>query len=70
VLEAIGGGAAATKYNLYASLSNMPIAYLTIVDGWAYGRWHANGLLLADALAGILGVAFFATVLVATRRQA
>jgi PAT family beta-lactamase induction signal transducer AmpG len=68
VLEAIGGGAAATKYNLYASLANMPIAYLTIVDGWAYGRWHANGLLAADALAGILGVAFFAVVVVATRR--
>ena len=33
VLEAIGGGAAATKYNLYASLANMPIAYLVIVDG-------------------------------------
>jgi MFS family permease len=67
VLEAIGRGAAATKYNLYASLSNMPIAYLTIVDGWAYGRWHANGLLAADALSGIVAVAFFAAVSLATR---
>ena len=62
VLEAIGRGAAATKYNLYASLSNMPIAYMTIADGWAYGRWHANGLLAADALSGMVGVAFFAAV--------
>jgi MFS family permease len=67
VLEAIGRGAAATKYNIYASLSNMPIAYLTIVDGWAYGRWHANGLLAADALSGIVAVAFFAAVSLATR---
>jgi MFS transporter, PAT family, beta-lactamase induction signal transducer AmpG len=67
VLEAIGCGAAATKYNLYASLSNMPIAYMTIVDGWGYGRWHANGLLAADALTGLVAVAFFAAVAAATR---
>ena len=29
VLEAIGRGAAATKYNIFASLSNLPIAYMT-----------------------------------------
>lgn len=67
VLEAIGRGAAATKYNLYASLSNMPIAYMTIVDGWGYGRWHANGLLAADALTGLIAVGFFAVVAAATR---
>lgn len=67
VLEAIGRGAAATKYNLYASLSNMPIAYMTIVDGWAYDRWQANGLLAADAMSGLVAVAFFAAVSVATR---
>jgi MFS family permease len=67
VLEAIGRGAAATKYNIYASLSNMPIAYMTIVDGWGYGRWHANGLLAADALTGLVAVGFFAAVAVATR---
>lgn len=67
VLEAIGRGAAATKYNLYASLSNMPIAYMTIVDGWGYGRWHANGLLAADAVTGLIAVGFFAVVAAATR---
>ena len=29
VLEAIGAGAAATKYNLFASVANTPIIYLT-----------------------------------------
>ena len=67
VLEAIGRGAAATKYNLYASLSNMPIAYMTIADGWAYGRWQGNGLLGMDALAGLVGVVFFGIVFMATR---
>lgn len=62
VLEAIGRGAAATKYNAYASLSNAPIMYMTYIEGIAYGRWHTNGLLLTDALSGIIGVAFFAFV--------
>jgi hypothetical protein len=70
VLEAIGRGAAATKYNIYASLSNMPTAYMTIVDGRAYDHWHANGLLAADAFSGLLAVAFFAAVVFATRPRA
>ena len=46
VLEAIGLGAAATKYNAFASLSNMPIAYMTVVEGWAQARWNVGGMLL------------------------
>jgi MFS family permease len=70
VLEAIGGGAAATKYNLYASLSNMPITYMVLVDGWGYERWHDNGLLVVDAVSGIIGVAIFAAVAAGTVRWA
>jgi hypothetical protein len=33
IVDAIGLGAAATKYNVFASLSNMPIAYMTLVAG-------------------------------------
>ena len=46
VLEAIGLGAAATKYNVFASLSNMPIAYMTLRGGWAHGRWSVGGMLV------------------------
>jgi MFS family permease len=67
VLEAIGRGAAATKYNLYASLSNAPLAYMTTIEGFTYGRWHANGLLLADSLSGLIAVGFFFAVAAATR---
>jgi hypothetical protein len=62
VLEAIGRGAAATKYNVYACLSNIPIMYMTYLEGIFYDRWHANGLLWSDALSGLIGVAFFALV--------
>ena len=59
VLEAMGLGAAATKYNVFASLSNMPIAYMTVIDGWAYERWSAAGLLNVEAAIGVLGIIVF-----------
>ena len=62
VLETIGLGAAATKYNLYASLSNMPIAYMTLVDGWAHTRWGAAGLLNVEAAFGVVGIIVFIAV--------
>ncbi|HEY0106736.1 MAG TPA: MFS transporter [Rhizomicrobium sp.] len=70
VLEAIGKGAAATKYNLYASLSNAPIAYMTTIEGFAYTHWKGDGLLWADAVAGLVAVAFFFAVSAATRPRA
>jgi len=63
VLEAMGLGAAATKYNLYASLSNMPIYYMTNVDGWAHTRWGPAGMLHTEAICGIVGLAAFVLVL-------
>jgi hypothetical protein len=59
VLEAIGRGAAATKYNVLASLSNIPIWYMTRVDGWSSERWNAGIMLLVDAAAEIIGVVLF-----------
>jgi MFS family permease len=65
VLEAMGTGAAATKYNVFASLSNMPIYYVTRFDGWAHTRWGSGGMLYTDAIAQIAGLVLFAGVLVA-----
>jgi MFS family permease len=59
VLEAIGLGAAATKYNAFASLSNMPIAYMTVVEGWAQTRWNVGGMLFAEALLAVAGMVIF-----------
>lgn len=63
VLEAIGKGAAATKYNILASLANWPIIYLTKIDGWArtwdapsWVPWHGSTLMLmAEAIVPVLG---------------
>ena len=36
LFDAIGKGAAATKYNVFASLSNTPITYMGLVLAWAF----------------------------------
>jgi MFS family permease len=62
VLEAIGKGAAATKYNLLASISNMPIAYMTIADGWGQEKWGSGGMLYTEAVCALAAVALFGLV--------
>ena len=63
VLEAMGRGAAATKYNLFASLSNMPIAAMTAINGWAYGVWGASGMLFTEASVALAGLLVFLVVI-------
>lgn len=60
VMEVIGAGAAATKYNVFASLSNVPIAYMGLVLAAAVGRWGPQGMLVVEALAGFAGIVVFA----------
>jgi MFS family permease len=67
-LEAIGLGAAATKYNVLASLSNFPIAYMTSVDGWAHTRWGAGGMLWFESACCLLGLGAFLSVAAVARR--
>jgi len=67
VLETIGAGAAATKYNLLAGLSNIPIAYQTYVDGWAQTRWGSGGMLWVEAACGVAAVLFFVLLAAAAR---
>ena len=68
VLEAMGMGAAATKYSLFASLSNFPIVYVTAIDGHAHTRWGSRGMLLAEAATGMAGLVLFVAVWSASRR--
>ena len=71
VLEAMGLGAAATKYNIFAALSNMPIYYMTMIDGSAHDRWGASGMLFTEATLCLTGLVLFGAIWAwATRRQA
>jgi len=66
-LEAIGKGAAGTKFNLIASISNVPILLVTLVDGWAETRFGSSGMLFVEAAMGVAGVALYTAVALATR---
>jgi MFS family permease len=70
VLEAIGRGAAATKYNVYASLSNMPIYYMTNIDGWAHDHRGSTGMLFTEAGLCVVGAAVFLTLVALARGRA
>lgn len=67
VFETIGKGAAATKYNVLSGISNLPLIYAGIFDGWAHDRWGSSGLLYTDAALGVAGVALFMGVALMTR---
>lgn len=66
-LEAIGGGAAATKYTLFASVSNIPVFLMPALDGWADTRWNVGALLWTELAVALVGAALFMVVAVATR---
>ena len=59
VLEIMGAGSAATKFSLFASLSNFPIQWVTSIDGWAYKKHGPAGMLYVEALVGVAGMAVF-----------
>ena len=68
VLEAIGKGAAATKYNVFASLSNAPIYYMIFVDEWAHGKWSAFGMLIGEVIMAIIGIVLFISVYISVNK--
>jgi MFS transporter, PAT family, beta-lactamase induction signal transducer AmpG len=76
VLEAIGKGAAATKYNLLAGIANIPIMYMAYLDGkahvWnapAWIPWRGSTLMLVtEAAVPVLGTAIFVSFAYLSRR--
>lgn len=60
VLDVIGAGRAATKYNSFASLSNTPIWYMGLLLAAAETRFGPSGLLYAECAAGVAGILVFA----------
>lgn len=66
-LEAIGHGAAGTKYNLLASVSNVPIAIMPLVAAWGQQRWGTTGMFYVEALCAVVAAALYTGVVYATR---
>lgn len=61
-LEAIGTGAVATKFSIFASLSNTPIAYMGLLNSHFYKNAGSNAGLYSDAAMGVAGVMLFLLV--------
>ncbi len=70
VLEVIGENrhAAGTAYSLLCASGNLPIAYMTWLDGQGYQRWGAKGLMGVDALANAAGGLLLLLVAYGSRR--
>jgi len=58
VLVAIGRGAASTKYALLSSLGNLPVVYMTTLDGWVHDRYGTSWMLHFDSLSGVVCIFF------------
>ena len=67
VFETIGRGAAGTKSNLLSGISNVPLIYAGLFDGWGHDRWGASGLLYTDAVLGVIGAAVFVVAAIIVR---
>ena len=53
IMEAIGQGAAATKFNIFVSLSNAPGYLMTFALGYAYTRFGSVGMLNTEFIFGV-----------------
>jgi PAT family beta-lactamase induction signal transducer AmpG len=60
VLDAMGAGSAATKYNVFASLSNFPLWWLGLLLAVVAERWGPRLMLFTEATFGVVGVGVFA----------
>ncbi len=60
VLDAMGDGSGATKYNVFASLSNFPLWWVGLALGRAADKWGARSMLLTESVLGVVGVLVFA----------
>ncbi len=68
-LEVIGKGAAATKYNVLASVSNLPIYWMMRADGWVADVHGRTAMLWADGAAGIVGGTILLLAALVLRRR-
>jgi len=67
VLEVIGKGAAATKFNLMASVSNVPVAAMPLIDGMLHDQHGANAMFYGEAALSVGAALFFGLLVLVWR---
>lgn len=68
VLDLIGHTGGATKYNLFASLANVPITLMAVLDGSVADHYGRVTMLVVDGLAGVAGAVVLMSVVFVLRR--
>ncbi len=63
ILFAIGKQNAATKYALLASFGNLPVVYMTALNGFVHDQYNSRMMLLVEAVLGIMFVLLFLIIL-------
>lgn len=63
ILYAIGHGLAATKYALLSSIGNIPLAYMTTIDGWLHDHGGVKMMLFGETLIGFLFILIFLSIM-------
>jgi len=59
VFEAIGKGAAGTKYTVFSSLSNAPIYAVTIAEGWTQTKFGLNWMFNIELMCALVATILF-----------
>jgi len=54
VVDAIVRGVASTKYAICQSIGNVPVSYMTAVDGLVHDHYGTAAMLTSEAVAGLL----------------
>lgn len=63
LLYAVGKRHVATKFSLLASMGNVPVVYMTAINGWAHDAYSTQFMLISEAGIAILCVLVFAVIL-------
>ena len=71
VLEFLGasGKSGSSRYAIINSLGNLPVAYMTALDGWGYAHWGPRGMPAADAVVTVAGVSLLLAHFIVSRRH-
>jgi MFS family permease len=70
-LEASGRGAAASKFEIYASAAYLPLYFMLWISGLSYTKWGAPGMLNSEAVFALLAaLTFIAACVVLKNRPA
>jgi len=68
-LEASGRGAAASKFELYSSISYLPTYMMVGISGFAYTRWGALGMLNTEAIVAVIAAALFTIITIIVKNK-